>query len=251
MSLIKYELIKNKRIRGLHLVYLFPLLMSTIAMMELFKRLGLATTNQVVPLFSTFYFQSYIMFSPIIIALILYSLIQVENKNQMWESSLLLPISKVRIYLGKVFISVVFIFAYCLISYLSYVAIIFICITFYPDHIALNLHDNYLLIIFHSRMLMAFILYGVLVIPIFIYIESAITALGIFLFFIFLGLFLTQKSWYMYYPFSYHITVLKNHMTDYNLFKDKGALVVAIYTLIALLAGTFTFKYVNQRGMSN
>jgi hypothetical protein len=47
MSLLKYELLKNNRIKGLHLVYLFPILTSGLAMMELFKKLGLASPNQI------------------------------------------------------------------------------------------------------------------------------------------------------------------------------------------------------------
>jgi hypothetical protein len=251
MNWIKYELLKTKRIRGLHLVYLFPILMSGITLFEMFKHLSSVASSQMIPPFSSFYFRFFIMFSPIIIALILFSLIQVEHKNQMWESSMLLPINKAKIYLGKVMISIFFIFAYCIFSYVCYVATIFICMAFYPDNIALSLHDNAILIQYHLRIVLAFVLYGVLFIPIFIYIESAIAALGLFLFFIFLGFFLTQKSWFIYYPFSYHISVFNNFMSGYNVFKDKAALVVASYSVIALIAGTFLFKHVNVRNVSN
>jgi hypothetical protein len=169
----------------------------------------------------------------------------------MWESSMLLPISKSKIYLGKVLVGMFFIFAYCLFSYLFYIGSIFIGMALYPENLALSLKQNSLIIIFHIRLLLALVLYGSIVIPIFIYIESAITAIGLILFFIFLGMFLSQKSWFMYYPFSYHITVLNTSKPDYNIIKDKAALVVAVYSLIALIAGTFLFKYLNHRRMGN
>jgi len=244
MKTIRYELLKVKRLRGLHLVYIFPILTSGIALFEMFKRIYASPLHEVIPPFSSFYFQFYMMFSPVIIALILFSIVQVENKNHMWESSLLLPISKGEIYIGKVFISVIFIFAYCLFSYLTYVGNILVCMALYPNDMLLNQHDNMLFVVFFFRMFLAFILYALLIIPVFIYIESAITALGIFMFFIFLSLFLTQKSWFMYYPFSYHLTVFSSFNSDFEVLKDKATWVTTIYAFFAFVIGTFLFKNV-------
>ena len=248
---MKYEFLKVKRLRGLHLVYVFPLLMSGIALMEMLKRISLSAPAQIIPSFSTVYFQFYVLFSPLVIALILFSLIQVENKNKMWESSILLPIGKGRIYLGKVLISVVFILSYCIISYLFYMGILFICKAFYPEMIGINHTDNIVLIIFFSRIGVSLILYASLLIPVFIYIDSVILALGTFLFFITLSLFLTQKSWYFYYPFSYHLSVLNTFRAEYDVLKDKGIWVAVTYASFAFVLGMFLFKKLSPGKVSN
>ena len=251
MRLIKSELYKLKRISGLHLVYIFPLVMSGIAMFEMLRRIDVSPANQIIPPYSSFYFQFFGLFSPIVIALILFSFIQIENKNKMWESNYLLPISKGTIYVGKIFTSVLFALAYCVISYLTYIGQVLLCQAFYPEHLALNQDDNIVLIIFFSRMFLVLAFYSLLVIPVFIYIESAITALGIFMFFIFLSFFLMQKSWFTYYPFSYHLTVLTNFRSAYDIVKDKGAWITMIYAILAFLTGKFLFQNVSPRSSSN
>lgn len=249
--MLKYEFLKIRRIKGLHLVYIFPILMSLIALVEMLKRIRSSASQELIPPFSSFYFQFFVMFSPIVVVLILYSLIQVENKNKMWESSLLLPVNKGTIYLSKVLISVIFVLAYCLISYFSYVGSILLCHTFFSESIGLSYGDNMVLILFYSRIFLSFLLYAILAIPIFIYIESAITALGTFLFLIFLSLFLTQKSWYPYYPFSYHIIVFKSYRSDYDIFKDVGIWFTAFYAAVALILGKSLFNKISRKNVNN
>lgn len=251
MILIKYEFSKIKRIRGLHLVYVLPLLMSIISFFEISKKISQAVPGQVIWPISTIYVQFYVIFSPIVIVLILFSLIQIENRNKMWESNFLLPIGKGEIYIGKTLIGVILVIAYCLISYLSYVGSILLCHTFYSELLVLNQQDHMIMINFFSRMLLSFILYTLIAIPIFIYVESPITALGTFLFCIFLSVFLDKRPWFIYYPFSYHVIVFKTYRSAYDVFSDKGFWLTIGYAVSAFFGGKFLFTKVRQGNLNS
>ena len=251
MILLRFEFLKIKRILGLHLVYIVPIFMSAIGTWELVKRVSSSPAAAIIQPFSTFYFQFYVLFSPIMIFLILFSLIQVENKNRMWESNLLLPIGKVELYLGKILVSIIFLLSFCIISYFSYIAGILLCGELFPGRLILHHHDNIIIILFFSRIFIAFTLYAFLAIPVFIFIENAITSLGAFFFFILLSLFLTQRTWYWFYPFSYHILVLNSYRRDYDPNQDKGILITLLYIVIALISGILLFKNYSRQSVKN
>ncbi len=248
---MRFEFLKIKRVLALHLVYIVPLSISAIGTWELMKSITSSTKAIRIQPFSVFYFQFYVIFSPIILLLILFPLIQIENKNHMWESNLLLPIRKAKLYLGKICVSVIFVISYCLISYFSYTTGILLCSAFYPGKILLNHTDNIIIILFFSRTFVSFILYSFLAIPVFIFVESAITSLGTFFFCFLLSIFLTQATWYEFYPFSYHITVLNTYKREYVLSQDKGLLITLIYIILAFISGIFLFINFSRQSVKN
>ena len=95
-------------------------------------------------------------------------------------------------------------------------------------------------------MFLAFILYTYIAIPLFILIESSVISIGFLTFFLLLSMFLFKKSWFDYYPFSYHIIAQR----DLSFGKWKGFntadIVVIVYILISLISGAILFnKYKN------
>jgi len=241
MTILKAEFLKIKRVWGLYICYMFPVIITVLSTFEILKKVHSTNTiNSISPL-SSFYFQFFTTFSPIAILLIVFSLIQVENKNKMWESTVLLPVSKTKLYVSKHITGIFVVFVYMTLSYILYIISSEVLSQIFPQLSGLTLSDHAVLMNFFLRMFLVFILYTVIAIPIFIYVDSAIIALGILMFGILLSLFLTQQKWYAYYPFSYHITVFNTFKSHYEVLKDKSFLMVMVYVVLSFIAGLYSF----------
>lgn len=234
------EFLKLKRIKGMHMLYVFPLLMCFIQLYEIIKACSSNNGSVINSPFSHVYIQLYSLFSPFIAILLIFTIIQIENKNNMWESNFMLPISKTQIYLKKIIVSFIIIFAFVAISYITYLLSLFICKIFYE--IPFTFVDNQLLVIFFSKMFLALILYAFIALPLFIFIESPVTSIGFLTFFILLGMFFTKKSWFDFYPFSYCIIAVK----DISLGKWAGFMrsdfIVITYIVVSTISGFFMFN---------
>ena len=111
------EFLKLKRIKGMHMLYVFPFLMCCIQVYEIIKACSANDGTKLNSPFSHIYIQLYSLFSSFIAILLVFSVIQVENRNNMWESNFMLPISKSQVYLKKTFGSFIILFSFVLISY--------------------------------------------------------------------------------------------------------------------------------------
>lgn len=247
MYILKGEFLKIKRIWGLNIYYIFPLLITVVSTYETIRKVELYHIAASISPISTFYFQFFITFSPIAILLIIFSLIQIESKDKMWESTLLLPVPRFKIYIGKHIVSIFLVVLYVVASYILYVVSYEIYRAFFPQLSQFSYSDHHILLNFFSRMFLCLVLYTVIAIPIFIYIDNVIVSLGVLTFAILLSLFLTHQKWYIYYPFSYHITVLNTFKSRYIISQDKSIPVIILYIIIAFSIGLALFKKFNPK----
>lgn len=234
------KFLKLKRIKGMHMLYVFPLLMCFIQVYEIMKSSSLNDGSVFNTPFSNVYFQLYSLFSSFAAMLLVFTIIQVENRNNMWESNFMLPISRLHVYLKKVIVCSIVLFSFVLISYLFYLLGIYVCKFFYD--IPFTFSDNVLLILFFSKIFFAFILYAFIAIPLFVLIDSPVTSIGILSFFLFLSMFFFQKEWFMYYPFSYYLIAQRDLSFGKWTGIDTADIIVIVYIVISIVIGAMLFK---------
>lgn len=251
-SIIKGEYYKLKRIRSLHLVYLFPLLLVGISLYDFIRSAPKIDTHSdpTAILLHHLFINFFSFFSPFFIAIIVFTIIQIEFKNRSWENLMLLTRSKRDIYFSKMVVVVSFAILYCLITYLGLFAGKTLLSFLYPNfHFEKNTH-NLELLIFFLRYTVTFCLLAILFLNIFLYVQNPIIALGSVFFVLIFSQFLLNAHWAIYFPLTYSYNVARK-FGDVFFWNDiLFASTAWIVVLIAL--GYFIFvRFWNPNAMDN
>lgn len=216
-NIIKAEYYKLKRIKSLHLVYLFPLLLIMVALYD-FIRVAKNMDGHSDP---TIFFLSHLFagffdfFSPFFIAIIVFAIVQIEFKNKSWENLMLLTRSKRDIFFSKLLIVVSFTILYCVVAYIGFIAGKSLLSFIYPNLPFKKSPHNLELLILFLRYTIVFSMLAILFLNIFLYIQNPIIALGSVFFVLISSLFILNEKWSIYFPLTYSYKVSRKFGDSY------------------------------------
>lgn len=251
-SIIKAEYYKLKRIKSLHVVYLFPLLLIIVALYDFIRVAhNMDAHSDPTMFFLTHLFRGFFdFFSPFFIAIIIFAIIQIEFKNRSWENLILLTRSKRDIYFSKLLIIVSSAILYCLVTYIGFLSGKSLLSTLYP-HLPFgeNTHNLELIVLF-LQYTTTFCMLAILFLNIFFYIQNPIIALGGVFFVLISSLFILKEKWAIYFPLTYSYEVGRNfgNLHYWNTVMFSSIIWIFIFTII----GYFIFvRFWNANSLDN
>lgn len=206
-SITKAEFFKLKRIPSLHLIYLFPLVITAISviifMHDMSGNLIPADANPYFVLTRRFYLMFYSFLSPIILMLVYYAVLQIEFKNKSWENLYILTGSKRQIYKSKIIVGMAVTLLYVLASFLFIlVAHLVVRMVFHNnfDYGKYTLSRELLL---YPKYLVTYWVLCIIIFNYFFYVENAILSVGCMMFILVFSAMTLRYHWKIYSPFSY------------------------------------------------
>jgi|GEM_PF-4083167 len=251
-NIIKAEFYKLKRIKSLHLVYLFPLLLIMVALYD-FIRVAKnmdAQSDTTRFLLSHLFLGFFDFFTPFFIAILVFSIMQIEFKNKSWENLMLLTRSKRDIYFSKLLVVVSFSILYCVVTYIGFlVGRSFLSFLYPALSFGKNTYNPELLILF-LRYTLVYSMLAILFLNIFLYIQNPIIALGSVFFVLVSSLIILKEKWAIYFPLTYSYKVSRKFGDLY--FWNNVMVFSAIWMIIFIVLGYFVFvRFWNANTLDN
>lgn len=248
-NITKAEFCKLKNIHSLHLIYLFPLLLAIIALITFVLDFNEGAiprdTNPNFVLFRRFYLTFYSLFSPIILMLVYYAILQIEFKNKAWENLYILTSSKQKIYQSKMIVGLGITTLYVLASSIFILIVHFIIRIFFQDNFEFEKYHFYRELSIYPKYLITYWMLCLIIFNFFFYIENAILSVGCMAFLLLFSAFTIKPSWTVYWPLSYPFKVEGTYILPKTVSKTfllYSAVLIPIIYLTRLWIFTRFFK---------
>jgi len=239
----KAEFFKLKNIKSLHLLYLYPLSISVIALIifihDMDGNIIPANANPNFVLFKRFYLSFYTFLSPVILTLIYYAILQVEFKNKAWENLYILTGAKYRIYTSKMLVGIVVTTVYVVASFLFVLLVQLVIRMLFHNYFEFEKYSLFDELMLYPGYLVTYWMLCIIVFNFLFYVENAILSVGGMTFLLIFSSLILKPKWTIYLPFTYPFRVAGTYKnTEVS---DVFFLYSAILIPIVFFAGLYFF----------
>ena len=221
IDICKAEILKNKRTKNLIFLLLLPFVVSAIILGYYITKLSGITSERLPNQwfeYSRGVFVFYYLIYPFFAAIIAYASNSIEYKNGGFKQIFTFPVKKLYVYLGKLTVLFLWMFASLLLAYLLLIAEGYLLDFLYPKYGFDSFTINKMVLVFFVRN--AITLFTIILIHFFLsfYWESFVASIGTASFLIILGLIAAKWKYSFLLPYS----SLQKTIT---MFSNKGSII--------------------------